>query len=103
MADFSEDQGHVRSLGPVILGSNRRVFNLGYTWWGRSQWHKWRWHGDHIDLGPLSIYNLPVKGPWSWFWRTVAMMVKPFRWWYHRRFVYSIRAQVRNAEWEMNQ
>jgi len=86
----------------VKVGKETTFLGLDITLWGWSQAHKWRWHGDHIDLGPVSIYNLPGKGPGAWFWRMVSILVKPLRWWYHRNYVYSTKAQIKNAEWEMN-
>ncbi len=73
-------------LNGVIVSKSRRVGNLKFTWWGRSQWYKWRWHGTHIDLGMLSIYDLPQKGPGRWFWRVISVLIKPMRWAYHLRF-----------------
>ena len=52
------------------------------SWWGWSEAHKWRWHGTHIDLGPLSVYELKRL----WLWRIVAILIAPLRWWYHWRY-----------------
>ena len=52
------------------------------SWWGWSEAHKWRWHGTHIDLGPLSVYELKRL----WLWRLVAILIAPLRWWYHWRY-----------------
>lgn len=49
-------------------------------WWGWSQWYKWRWNETHIDLGMISVYDLKRM----WFWRIVAFLVKPLRWYYNR-------------------
>ena len=50
-----------------------------WKWWGFSQIHKWRWNGTHIDLGPVSIYNLKA----IWFWNLVAFLILPLRVMYH--------------------
>jgi len=49
------------------------------SWWGFSQWYKWRWNGTHIDLGPISIYELKKKH----IWEVVAFLIWPFRLFYH--------------------
>jgi hypothetical protein len=76
--------------------------NIEVTWWGKLQWYKFRWYKDHIDLGVISFYNLPQQGIGYLFWRLVSILIKPLRWWYHRRFIYRTKAQIRNIEWEMN-
>lgn len=68
---------------PAILGSAIKFGGLDFVWWGFSQVYKWRWHGDHIDLGMLSVYGFRKNHP---FWRFVAMFIKPMRWQYHQRF-----------------
>lgn len=62
----------------VLVGKQRG--NL--CWWGWSEAHKWRWHGTHIDLGPVSVYELKRL----WLWRVVAILIKPLRMWYHWRY-----------------
>jgi len=52
-------------------------------WWGWSQWYKWRWNVTHIDLGPISIYELRLV----WFWKIIAFMTLPMRLMYHYLFV----------------
>lgn len=79
-----------------IFGIQRQWNNLEFVWWGKSQWYKFRWHGDHIDLGVFSIYNLPESGAGKVFWRIVSMLIKPLRVLYHKRYVYSVRGQVKN-------
>lgn len=59
-------------------------------WWGWSQWYKWRWNSTHIDLGPLSVYEIRA----SWFWKIVAFLIVPLRTMYHLFFVH--RKQVRH-------
>lgn len=73
-------------LGKCCVGGTKKMWSLEFTWWGRNQWYKWRWHRTHIDLGMLSIYDLPQKGPGRWFWRFISILIKPMRWLYHRRF-----------------
>lgn len=72
------------------------------TWWGFSQWYKFRWHKTHIDLGIISIYELPQKGIGKIFWSLIAIIIKPLRIWYHKKHVYSIKAQIKNLEKEIN-
>lgn len=57
----------------------KRMFGLEIFWWGFGQWYKWRWHGDHVDLGPLSIYG--IERPW--LWSPLRIGIKPMRWAYH--------------------
>jgi len=66
----------------VITGKTIQLGNLEFTWWGLSQWYKWRWYGTHIDLGVVSIYGLKSK-----WWIILAWLVKPMRYYYHRHFV----------------
>ena len=63
------------------------LWDLDVTYWGWSQWYKWRWNVTHIDMGIISIYNLPQKGIGRLFWRFVSICIKPMRMLYHRRFV----------------
>jgi len=70
----------------VVRGRTRRLCGVEVTWWGLSQAHKWRWHGTHIDLGPVSVYGLPRSGPGAWAWRAVSVAAKPLRLWYHWRY-----------------
>ena len=62
----------------VIVG--KELGNV--SWWGWSEIHRWRWNHTHIDLGPLSVYELKRL----WLWRTVAFVIKPLRMWYHWRY-----------------
>ena len=55
---------------------------LEFSWWGILQAHKWRWHGTHIDLGPLSIYGIKRQ----WLWLPLAWDIWPLRAWYHWRY-----------------
>ena len=68
-------------LGNAIRAKPHKLFGYELCWWGFSQWYKWRWHGDHIDLGPLSIYNIGPRSRWAW--SIVAFLIKPFRYAYH--------------------
>ena len=86
----------------LLIGKPSKLCGLEYTWWGRSQWYKFRWQGDHIDLGVVSFYELPQNGIGRIFWVGVSIFIKPLRWWYHKRYVYSAKGQIKNAEWEMN-
>jgi hypothetical protein len=56
---------------------------LDLCWWGWSEWYKWRWHGDHIDLGPLSVYRIRRR----WLWWPVLIVIAPLR------FAYNLYAQ----------
>ena len=76
-----------------IFGSEKYYGRYKFVWWGRSQWYKFRWFGDHIDLGMLSIYNLPEP---SLFWRIISIIIKPLRVWYHKNYVYSTKAKIKN-------
>ncbi|KKN72649.1 hypothetical protein LCGC14_0408910 [marine sediment metagenome] len=67
----------------AILGNTLNIKGWQLTWWGFSQWYKWRWHKSHIDLGCLSVYGFRHN---HWFWRFVALTIKPLRWNYNRRF-----------------
>ena len=80
----------------TIFGKTKLIFGLKIVYWGRSQWYKFRWHKTHIDLGIFSIYKLPQNGVGALFWRMVAILVKPLRWWYHKKYVYSIGGQINN-------
>ena len=66
----------------AIVAKPVHIFGLDFCWWGWGEWHKWRWHGMHIDLGPLSIYG--IRRPHLWL--PLAWAIKPMRWAYHRRF-----------------
>jgi len=75
-----------------VIASHRLAKNV--YWWGWSQVHKWRWHGwgdgdpdhvPHIDMGPVSIYNLKCR----WFWSCAAVAIWPLRKLYHIFFVYT--------------
>lgn len=80
---------------PAIIGRTYKIGCWEFTWWGLSQIHKWRWHKSHIDLGALSIYGFRYN---HLFWRTIALIVKPLRWYYHSKFV----RPNRSVELEVN-
>lgn len=65
--------------GTKLLFGGRLFNNNDIVWWGPSQWYKWRWFEDHIDLGMLSIYNLKKY----YFWRVVSIIIWPMRRFYH--------------------
>jgi len=65
---------------PAIEGRSIKIFNWVFVWWGLFEIHKWRWHRDHIDLGCLSVYGFRYN---HWFWRFIAMVIKPLRIWYN--------------------
>jgi len=67
----------IRTLPLCLLG-------LEFCWWGWSEWYKWRWHGDHIDLGPLSVYGIKR----GWLWWPVLIAIAPLRFAYNR---YAVR------------
>lgn len=67
----------------TVVGSKKEACGLEFYWWGWSQKHKWRWHGTHIDLGPLSIYE--IKRPWLWL--PLVWATWPMRWYYHNFIV----------------
>jgi hypothetical protein len=71
----------------AIAGSSKIIFKLKFVWWGISQWYKWRWNEEHIDMGMLSIYNLPTTGLGKLFWIFIAFLCKPMRWYYHKYHV----------------
>lgn len=85
-----------------LLGKSRKIGSTEYVFWGKCQWHKFRWNRTHIDLGIFSFYNLPEKGYGAVFWRFIALIVKPLRVWYHKKYVYSTRGQIKNMETEIN-
>ena len=62
----------------ITVRRSHRIF-VDVVWWGWSQAHKWRWNTTHIDLGPVSVYNLRRL----WFWQLVATLVSPLRARYH--------------------
>lgn len=71
-------------LDSSMLSRKPRVIGrYEFVWWGKSQFHKWRWNLTHIDMGPLSVYNIPED---SKFWKLVADIIKPLRWWYHKNY-----------------
>lgn len=78
----------------LTLGRN---LSKDKVWWGWSQIHKWRFNRSnlgkptHIDLGPLSVYNL--KSRW---WYLIGWLIIPLRIWYHWRYVYRPIAQAKN-------
>ena len=80
----------------LILGKTKRFKRIEITWWGKSQWYKFRCFHDHIDLGIISFYNLPQKGFGRVFWRLVKILIKPLRVFYHKRYVNSARGQARS-------
>ena len=80
----------------VILGRDIKFFNLKTVYWGKSQWYKFRWFNDHIDLGIISIYELPQSGIGYLFWRLISIIIKPLRKWYHWKYVYSRKGQINN-------
>jgi hypothetical protein len=63
----------------VYHGSDKKMFGLKFVWWGLPQWYKWRWHTTHIDMGVLSVYDLPARGFWKYFWKLIAVLIKPMR------------------------
>lgn len=65
--------------GTKPLFGKRLFKSENIVWWGFSQWLKWRWHEDHIDLGVLSVYELKRL----WFWRIVSILIWPMRRFYH--------------------
>lgn len=69
-------------IDSAVVGAGRRLLGLTLVWWGWSQAHKWRWNGTHIDLGPLSIYDIERQ----WLWRPLAALIWPLRRWYHWRY-----------------
>jgi len=77
IADLRE---HVEESIPIDTGLAIVGKRLGVdvVWWGWAQWYKWRWNGTHIDLGPVSVYNLRRL----WFWKTVAFLIFPLRLYY---------------------
>ena len=86
-----------------LLGSEKlKLFGLDFRYWGLVQWYKFRWNGTHIDLGVLSIYDLPQKGIGKLFWRFISILIKPLRTWYHKKYVYSVKSQIKNTEWFLN-
>jgi len=86
----------------ILTSKSFKIFGLSVSYWGLSQWYKFRWNITHIDLGVISIYDLPQKGFGRFFWRCISILIKPLRVWYHRRYVYSVKAQIKNEEWKMN-
>ena len=60
-----------------VISSKDIINNI--SWWGFSQWYKWRWNETHIDLGPISIYKLKQL----WFWKIIALIIWPMRFLYH--------------------
>ena len=65
--------------GAELLVSKDVTKNV--CWWGFGQWYKWRWNVTHIDLGPVSVYELKC----FWFWRLVSILIKPLRMYYSWR------------------
>ena len=57
-----------------------RALTADVRWWGWSQWYKWRWNETHIDLGPVSVYNLHNRS-----WPVIAFLIVPLRLLYHAR------------------
>ena len=80
-----------------VIGSNDITPNI--SWWGSSQWYKWCWNETHIDLGPISIYNLKRK----WFWKIIAFIIFPMRLFYHVVFAGGFRNYTRNNSGEDNE
>ncbi len=74
-------------INNAVIGKSKKIFSVKFVWWGRSQWYKWRWNTTHIDMGCLSVYDLPTKGIGKYFWLLVAFCCKPMRKMYHKRFV----------------
>ena len=71
----------------AIVGKQWQFKKLKFVWWGLSQWYKWRWFNDHIDLGMLSIYNLSQEGIGKLGWRFISILIKPMRIFYHKIYV----------------
>ena len=68
---------------PAIVGKDLTIGKITFVLWGFSEFWKWRWQKDHIDLGILSIYGFKRN---HLFWRIIAIIAYPMRWNYHRRF-----------------
>ena len=66
----------------IIAGETKEVGKVKFVWWGISQWYKWRKHETHIDLGVLSLYNLP-----KWVVEVMGFWIQPLRIMYHEFFV----------------
>ena len=80
----------------IIKGKAIKIGNIKVVYWGKCQWYKFRWNFTHIDLGIISVYNLPVNKVSSLFWIFLAIIIKPLRIWYHYRYVYSIKGRIKN-------
>lgn len=80
----------------TILGTHRYFCGLTFVYWGKSQSHKFRRFSDHIDLGVISVYNLPQKGIGKYFWKFVAWSIKPLRKRYHKKYVYKDNNKIEN-------
>jgi hypothetical protein len=80
--DIADIREHIEEKVPVNIESTIVGKRLGpdAVWWGWGQWYKWRWQGTHIDLGPVSVYNLRRL----WFWKAVAFLIFPLRLYYDR-------------------
>lgn len=80
----------------LTFGKDKHFLGLKLVYWGTSQSHKWRWHKTHIDLGIISIYDLPQKGIGKLFWKLIAWIIKPMRIYYHRKYVYKTGNNIMN-------
>ena len=82
-----------------------------YHLWPHPGSWRWRWHDPaeascesdlepcdaklpHIDMGPLSVWNIKAL----WFWRWVAALIAPLRWLYHRKLARDIGMDVLSCE-----
>jgi len=67
----------------VYKAKNFKIRNLEISFWSfdTSAW-RWRWNITHIDIGFISIYNLPKN---SVFWKIIAFLIKPMRNFYHKQ------------------
>lgn len=66
-----------------VFGKTRKIGRMEFTYWGVSQWYRWRWFDDHLDLGVISIYNINTD---RLIWRIVTALMIPMRYYYHRKY-----------------
>lgn len=76
--NLEKQQGkEIISIGNVIIGKS--IFKNVVDWGNNKKIYKWRWNETHIDIGRYSIYNLPQKGLGKYFWKFIALIIKPMR------------------------
>ena len=83
MSDYVEVKTEDSQVLPGYMGSTIRLPRIGWTFtWFPAGAGRWRWHGDHIDVGRLTVADFRDEHP---LWRFIAWLIQPMRARWHRQ------------------